>query len=161
MLSYSGGTVQTGGSNYNPTYSDTCTWQRYAYPITAGNHTIKFSFIKDAYVGAGSDCAKLDNIIWPTNDGGGIAPMPEGILITAAGLNANSTGNELETANFSFLVERGERIRVSVTSSAENLLFPNPGTKEGLTGTAVHPARNTLHFGGEHPSCVILSEEKR
>ena len=68
---------------------------------------------------------------------------------------------ELETANFSFLVERGERIRVSVTSSAENLLFPNPGTKEGLTGTAVHPARNTLHFGGEHPSCVILSEEKR
>ncbi len=105
MLSYSGGTVQTGGSNYNPTYSDTCTWQRYAYPITAGNHTIKFSFIKDAYVGAGSDCAKLDNITWPTNAGGGIAPMPEGILITAAGLNANSTGNELETANFDVTIE--------------------------------------------------------
>lgn len=104
MLSYSGGTVQTGGSNYNPTYSDTCTWQRYAYPITAGNHTIKFSFIKDAYVGAGSDCAKLDNITWPTADGE-IAPMPEGILITAAGLNANSTGNELETANFDVTIE--------------------------------------------------------
>ena len=68
---------------------------------------------------------------------------------------------ELETANFSFLVRAGERLRVSVTSSAENYLFPNPNTEEGLLGTAVRTARNTLHFGGKHPSCVILSEEVR
>ena len=105
QLSVSGGVVQTGGSNYNPTYSDTCTWQRYAYPVTTGTHTIKFSFTKDAYVGAGSDCAKVDNIAWPTSAGGGIAPMPEGIVITAAGLNNNSNGNEGETAEFDVTIE--------------------------------------------------------
>jgi putative CocE/NonD family hydrolase len=66
---------------------------------------------------------------------------------------------ELETANFSFLVKKGERIRVSITSSAEKYIFPNPNTEEGLLGTEVRIARNTVHFGGEHPSRVILSIE--
>ena len=111
QLSVSGGVVQTGGSNYNPTYSDTCTWQRYAYPVTSGTHTIKFSFTKDAYVGAGSDCAKVDNITWPTADGE-IAPMPEGLLITAAGLNANSNGYEMETANFDISLENNSSVNI-------------------------------------------------
>ena len=99
--------VQSSGG-WNATYTDTCTWQYHTFPITAGTHTIKFAYVRNnsgqntAY---GSDCAKLDNITWPTNAGGGIAPMPEGILITAAGLNANSTGNELETANFDVTIE--------------------------------------------------------
>ena len=99
--------VQSSGG-WNATYTDTCTWQYHAFPITAGTHTIKFAYVRSnngQNVAYGSDCAKLDNIIWPTNDGGGIAPMPEGILITAAGLNANSTGNELETANFDVTIE--------------------------------------------------------
>ena len=125
QLSVSGGVVQTGGSNYNPTYSDTCTWQRYAYPVTTGTHTIKFSFTKDAYVGAGSDCAKVDNIAWPTADGE-IAPMPEGILITAAGLNANSNGYELETANFDVTIENTsaeviENITLTLTTTSPAL----------------------------------------
>ena len=99
--------VQSSGG-WNATYTDTCTWQYHAFPITAGTHTIKFAYVRSnngQNVAYGSDCAKLDNITWPTNAGGGIAPMPEGILITAAGLNANSTGNEMETANFDVTIE--------------------------------------------------------
>ena len=129
QLSVSGGVVQTGGGGYNQTYSDTCTWQRYAYPITSGTHTIKFSFTKDAYVGAGSDCAKVDNITWPTNAGGGIAPMPEGIVITDAGLNANSNGYELETANFDVTLEN------SSAEAIENVTLTMTTTSSALTLT--------------------------
>lgn len=100
--------VQGSGGGWYQTYTDTCTWQYHAYPITAGTHTIKFAYVRNnsgqntAY---GSDCAKLDNITWPTNAGGGIAPMPEGIIITAAGLNSNSNGYEGETSTFDVSIE--------------------------------------------------------
>ncbi|MBO4645959.1 MAG: T9SS type A sorting domain-containing protein [Bacteroidales bacterium] len=98
--------VQSSGG-WGGTYTDTCTWQYHAFPITAGTHTIKFAYVRNnsgqntAY---GSDCAKLDNITWPTSNGE-IAPMPEGIVITAAGLNSNSNGYEGETAEFDVTIE--------------------------------------------------------
>ncbi|MCR5115580.1 MAG: T9SS type A sorting domain-containing protein [Bacteroidales bacterium] len=98
QLQYSGG-VQGSGYGWNQTYTDTCTWQRYSYPVTAGTHTIRFSFTKNNYTNAGSDCAKVDDISWP-GMGGEIAPMPEGIYITAAGLNAGSNGYEGENVTF-------------------------------------------------------------
>lgn len=97
-FSYSGGVSQTG-SGWQVTYTDTCTWQRYSFPITAGNHTIKFSFTKNNRTNAGSDCAKVDDITWPAADGE-IAAVPEGIIITSAGLNANSNGYEGENVTF-------------------------------------------------------------
>ena len=148
MLNYSGGVVQTGGTNNNPTYSDTCTWQRYSYPITAGTHTIKFSFTKDQYVGAGSDCAKLDNITWPTNAGGGIAPMPEGIVITDAGLNANSNGYELETANFDVTLENSsaeaiENVTLTMTTTSSVLTLTDNTETVASIGSA-----ETLNLAG-------------
>ena len=137
--------TQTGGTNNNPTYSDTCTWQRYSYPITAGTHTIKFSFTKDQYVGAGSDCAKLDNITWPTNAGGGIAPMPEGIVITDAGLNANSNGYELETANFDVTLENSsaeaiENVTLTMTTTSSVLTLTDNTETVASIGSA-EPSR--------------------
>lgn len=111
QLSYSGGVQQTGGSNYNPTYSDTCTWRRYSFPITAGTHTIKFSFTKDQSVGAGSDCAKVDNITWPSNTGE-IAPEPEV-------LNDISHNVIITTGNGDADINPGETIDITITT--ENL----------------------------------------
>ena len=129
MLSYSGGVVRSGGSYNNPTYRDTCTWQRYAYPITAGTHTIKFSFIKDQYVNGGSDCAKVDDITWPIPAGDSLAPMPEGIIITAAGLNANSNGYASETAHFDVTIENNS------TSAIEDITLSMTTTSASLTIT--------------------------
>lgn len=103
QVSVSGG-VQNTGSYWNPNYVDTCTWRYYSYPITAGEHTFKFSFTKDNSTNSGSDCAKIDDIIWPT-DNGSIAPVPQGIVITDAGLNANSNGNEGEAVTFDATLE--------------------------------------------------------
>ena len=35
------------------------------YPVTTGNHTFKWLYVKDGSVSAGDDCAYLDNIIFP------------------------------------------------------------------------------------------------
>ena len=122
--SYSGGVMQNG-TGWNVTYTDTCTWQRLSFPITAGDHSIRFSFTKNNRTNAGSDCAKIDNITWPTA-GGGIAPMPEGIVITSAGLNASSNGFEMETATFDASIENNstetiENVTLTMTTTSANL----------------------------------------
>ena len=40
-------------------------WQRVAYPVTTGEHTFKWEYIKDAYVSNGSDCGWIDYIVFP------------------------------------------------------------------------------------------------
>ena len=136
--------VQSSGG-WGGSYTDTCTWQYHTFPITAGTHTILFAYVRNnsgqntAY---GSDCAKIDNITWPTATGGGIAPMPEGILITAAGLNANSNGYELETAHFDVSIENNsdaaiENVALTMTTTSPILtLTDNTETVASIAGNA-------------------------
>lgn len=63
-------------------------WAYIGYPLTAGSHTINFSYQKDVMIADGSDCAWLDNIRLPigtqttavdeviTRNGIGIWPNP-------------------------------------------------------------------------------------
>ena len=41
-------------------------WSRSAFPVSAGLHTLKWVYKKDSYQSAGSDCAWLDYIKFPT-----------------------------------------------------------------------------------------------
>jgi hypothetical protein len=47
-------------------------WAEVNYPVTAGTHTMKWSYVKDVYVVSGSDCAWVDYIIFPP-----IIPPPD------------------------------------------------------------------------------------
>lgn len=47
-------------------------WGEVNYPVTAGTHTLKWSYTKDVYVVSGSDCAWVDYIIFPP-----IIPPPD------------------------------------------------------------------------------------
>jgi hypothetical protein len=40
-------------------------WSRVAYPVTTGNHTFKWSYVKDQSLLGGSDCAWIDYILFP------------------------------------------------------------------------------------------------
>ncbi|MBN3034643.1 MAG: hypothetical protein JW861_03600 [Bacteroidales bacterium] len=40
-------------------------WGQATYPVTAGNHTFQWSYVKDANTIGGSDCAWVDYIIFP------------------------------------------------------------------------------------------------
>ena len=42
-------------------------WSLQTYPITAGSHTLKWSYVKDVNTTGGSDCAWVDNIKLPSH----------------------------------------------------------------------------------------------
>jgi hypothetical protein len=46
-------------------WSGTVDWTQASYPVTAGNHTFSWFYTKDGSVDTGSDCAWVDDIIFP------------------------------------------------------------------------------------------------
>jgi hypothetical protein len=46
-------------------WSGTQNWSRFAYAVTAGVHTFKWEYKKDYVVDDGSDCAWVDNVVFP------------------------------------------------------------------------------------------------
>ncbi|MFZ4706056.1 MAG: M14 family zinc carboxypeptidase [Bacteroidales bacterium] len=53
-------------------WSGTIAWGEVSFTVTAGQHTFKWSYTKDANTVSGSDCAWVDYIIFPP-----IAPIPD------------------------------------------------------------------------------------
>ena len=46
-------------------WSGTIDWTEFTQPVTVGTHTFKWSYIKDASMASGSDCAWIDDIVFP------------------------------------------------------------------------------------------------
>ncbi|MCD4746284.1 MAG: PKD domain-containing protein, partial [Bacteroidales bacterium] len=53
-------------------------WSKVVYPVSAGEHTFKWVYLKDTYVSSGSDCCWIDYIVLP----------PASILTVNAGVDA-------------------------------------------------------------------------
>lgn len=66
----------------------------------------------------------------------------------------------IRTTKFSKRFEKGSRLRVTVTSSAKNFLFPNSNTRAGFNSAETVVAHNTIHHGPTHPSAITLNVEK-
>ncbi len=49
-------------------------WAQFSYPVTAGNRTFRWVYVKDGSVSSGSDCAWIDEIHFPMS-GSGDAPI--------------------------------------------------------------------------------------
>lgn len=67
---------------------------------------------------------------------------------------------KIRTTKLSNCFRKGHRIRVTVTSGAENFIFPNSNTREGYNSTATVVAENTLHHGGAYASKLIMRVEE-
>ncbi len=65
----------------------------------------------------------------------------------------------IRTTKFSNCFLPGHKLRVTITSSAKNFMFPNSNTKEGYCGVETVVAHNTIHHSAEYPSRVILRAE--
>lgn len=48
-------------------------WAQVSYPVTAGTHTFKWTYTKDVSYTSGSDCAWIDDIVFPMSGSGDIA----------------------------------------------------------------------------------------
>ncbi len=54
----------------------------------------------------------------------------------------------------------GHRMRVTITSSAKNFIFPNSNTKDGFNSKTRQKAHITIYRGGEHASGILMPIEK-
>jgi putative CocE/NonD family hydrolase len=67
----------------------------------------------------------------------------------------------IRTTKISKMFAAGKRIRFTVTSSAKNLVFPNSNTMKGYNSEKTVVAQNTVHYGSQFPSRIILPVEAR
>ena len=65
----------------------------------------------------------------------------------------------IRTTKISACFAPGERLRLTITSSAVNFAFPNSNTKDGYNSTVTRTANNTIHHGTPYPSRIILRKE--
>ena len=66
---------------------------------------------------------------------------------------------EIRTTKLSHTFKKGHKLRVTVTSGAENFIFPNRNTREGFNSVDMKIAENRIHRGGEYASRVVLRQE--
>lgn len=66
---------------------------------------------------------------------------------------------EVETQKTSIQLQPGHKLRLDITSSANNLVFPNSNTAEGPNGGKTVIAHQTIYTGGQYPSKLIFNED--
>lgn len=65
----------------------------------------------------------------------------------------------IRTSKLSAAFKKGHKIRLTVTSSAKNWIFPNSNTEGGFNSIETRVAHNSVHHGGVYPSRVIARKE--
>lgn len=66
---------------------------------------------------------------------------------------------KIRTTKISNCFKKGHKIRVTITSSAKNFVFPNSNTKDGYNSQTTVVAHNTIHHGGQYPSKITVRLE--
>ncbi len=80
-------------------------WTRAAFAVEAGSHTYKFTYVKDYSTTGGSDCAWVDDVVFPTNAVDLMAARSEQVCqnstftLNGAAVNTSAVGTQylLET----------------------------------------------------------------
>lgn len=66
---------------------------------------------------------------------------------------------KIRTTKLSHCFRAGHRLRVTVTSSAKNFLFPHSNTRENYNSSRTVAARNALWHGGRYASRLVVPVE--
>ncbi len=91
-------------------------WIKVAFPVTAGNHTFKWEYMKDNSQSGGSDCAWLDYIIFP-------AAVPSGSSVSGAITYANTNNTPLSGLTVNLKNAGGNIVGTSTTNATGNYAF--------------------------------------
>ncbi len=71
-------------------WSGTLAWTAQSYPVTVGSHVFKWSYVKDGSINSGTDCAWIDDIVFPSSN--------QTITFTVK----NQSNNPIQGANVNF-----------------------------------------------------------
>lgn len=137
----------------------------YSTPVLLTDLTVTGDIRAELYIS--SDCPDTDFIVRITDvDENGISIKLADGLISAKYRNGFDAPEYLEenkvykvcirTTKISNTFRKGHRLRVTITSSAKNFIFPNSNTECGFDSEVYRVAHNTVYRGGELASCVIL-----
>ncbi|MBM4403543.1 MAG: T9SS type A sorting domain-containing protein [Candidatus Cloacimonetes bacterium] len=109
-------TVEVGG------WSGNQTWAQFTYPVVAGTRTFKWVYSKDGSLNSGSDCAWIDDIIFPASGAGNVP-----IFFTNTGSLSfeNVPYNTTVSANFSIRNLGSVNMNGSITIPAGFVLLQN------------------------------------
>ena len=108
-------------------WSGTVAWTEFTQAVTVGQHTFKWSYTKDSSVNSGSDCAWVDNILFPpTNVITFIAPATD-LEATVEGYNVNLTWTASADAD-SYVVKRDGEVIGTTTATTFDDTVDNYGT---------------------------------
>ena len=66
---------------------------------------------------------------------------------------------KIRTTKLSHTFCKGHCLRVTITSSAKNFIFPNRNTRDGFNSVTIKTAHNRIHRGGAHASRVMFRQE--
>ncbi len=115
-------------------------WEEFSFPLTVGNHLLKWSYIKDDLIAEGSDAAWIDAILLPpieqissifdtevTNSGGTVVPNPVADRTTLYYTlkEADHLSIDIYDAFGKFLFNALPKSRVSEGNWVEELDFSN------------------------------------
>ncbi|HPT72748.1 MAG TPA: C25 family cysteine peptidase, partial [Candidatus Cloacimonadota bacterium] len=131
-------------------------WAQANFAVTAGTHTFKWTYVKDGSVNSGSDCAWIDNIIFPPTSGSVVSFDPPQNL-TAVAKNGAVTLTWTAPASgtpASYKVYRGG---VAVASSITGLTYTNTGLTNGTSYSFYVTAVYTSPSVGESPGTSTVN----
>jgi len=97
-------------------WSGETAWTRASFPVTSGNHTFKWEYMKDGSVSTGSDAAWIDFIIFP-------ATAPTGASVSGTVTYANTASTPLSGLTVKLKNEGGSIIGTTTTNATGNYSF--------------------------------------
>ena len=119
------------------TWSGDVSWTQFTQPVTAGQHTFKWSYTKDSSVSSGEDCAWIDDILFPpTNVITFLAPATN-LEATVDGGNVNLTWDASADADKYIVKRDGEIVGETVATTLSDVL-----PQDGIYTYAVFAAKN-------------------
>jgi len=99
-------------------------WTYAAYAVSAGSHTYKFTYVKDQYMTGGSDCAWVDDVVFPINATALQVARTEQVCQNAAyTLNGESVNTTTEGTQYlveNLTVGTGNLIELNVVGTIES-----------------------------------------
>lgn len=133
--------------NLEMEWSGTTGWSEQVFPISAGNHTLKWEYVKDSSVSDGDDTAWIDNISFPgdttignqefISEIAGVYPNP---ALNSVYINLN----ELQNVNISIYTVAGKLVK-NIDKYASNSRINLENVKNGLYVIKIK-SNNTTQF---------------
>jgi len=103
-------------------------WEQFSYELSSGAHTLRWSYIKDQNTIGGSDCAWIDNIVFPTRTT--IISVEEGVKNSPFTLFPNPSNGKFQ---LQFLSGDGSEVQVKVYSTMGKLVYVKTVTSKNGT----------------------------